>query len=144
MTNTRDYTGMKNATAVKAQARIDVMEVIVSALIAEFGDDAVKKVGTNEYAVVVGTANDSDGCPNDVVTTVKPTVKEWETRKTTKKTFEKYDIDAEAEAYEMSITEKEKAKAEKERLKAEKIARDKKTREEKKKAEKTEEEKVED
>lgn len=145
MTNTRDYTGMKNATAVKAQTRIDIMEVIVKALVAEFGDDAVKKVGTNEYAVVVGTANDSDGYPNDVVATVKPTVKEWETRKTTKKTFEKYDIDAEAEAYEMTLKDKAEAKAEKERLKNEKIARDKKAREEKKEKEeeKREEEKEE-
>ena len=131
MMNTRDYTGMKNATAVKAQARIDVMEVIVNALSNEFGEDVVKKVGSNEYAVVVGTANDGDGYPNDVVVTVKPTVKDWETRKTTKKTFEKYDIDAEAVAYEMELSEKEKAKARKEKKKTEKIARDKAAREKK-------------
>ena len=138
MMNTRDYTGMKNATAVKAQARIDVMEVITKALAAEFGDDAVKKVGSNEYAVVVGTALDSDGCPNDVVTTVKPTVKEWETRKTTKKTFEKYDIDEEAKLYAMSVVEKEEKKAERAKAKEEKIARDKAIREEKKKNEENE------
>ena len=86
---------------------------------------------SNEYAVVVGTANDGDGCPNDVVVTVKPTVKDWETRKTTKKTFEKYDIDAEAAAYEMELSEKEKAKAEKEKKKTEKIARDMAAREKK-------------
>ena len=131
MKNTRDYTGLKNATAVKAQARIDVMEVIVNALSNEFGEDVVKKVGSNEYAVVVGTANDGDGYPNDVVVTVKPTVKDWETRKTTKKIFEKYDIDAEAAAYEMELSEKEKAKAEKEKKKTEKIARDKAAREKK-------------
>lgn len=138
MMNTRDYTGMKNATAVKAQARIDVMEVITKALAAEFGDDAVKKVGSNEYAVVVGTALDSDGCPNDVVTTVKPTVKEWETRKTTKKTFEKYDIDEEAKLYAMSVVEKDEKKAERAKAKEEKIARDKAIREEKKKNEENE------
>lgn len=132
MKNTRDYTGLKNATAVKAQARIDVMEVIVNALSNEFGEDVVKKVGSNEFAVVVGTANDGDGCPNDVVVTVKPIVKDWETRKTTKKTFEKYDIDAEAAMYEMELSEKEKAKAEKEKKKKEKIARDKAAREKKK------------
>lgn len=138
MMNTRDYTGMKNVTAVRAQARIDVMEVIVNALVAEFGDDAVKKVGSNEYAVVVGTALDSDKCPNDVVTTVKPTVKEWETRKTTKKTFEKYDIDEEARLYEISVAEKEEEKVKKAKAKEEKIARDKAMREEKKKNEENE------
>lgn len=130
--NTRDYTGLKNATAVKAQARIDIMKVIVNALIAEFGDDAVKKVGSNEYAVIGGTALDSDKCPNDVVTTVKPIVKDWETRKTAKKTFEKYDIYEEARLYEISVAEKEEEKAKKAKAKEEKIAKDKKEREKKK------------
>ena len=120
-----NYTEMKNATAVKAQARADVMEVVVAALIEKFGGDSVKKVGNNTYGVIVGVANDSDGCPNDVIATIAPTVKEWETRRTTKKTFVKYDLDEAAAEYQMSLDEKERKKVEAEEKKAKKIAADK-------------------
>ena len=133
MAEVKNYTGMKNATAVKAQVRIDVMEPIIQALCEKFGEDSVAKVGTNEYAVVVGVINDKDGFPQDICATIKPTVKEWESRKTAKKTYEKYDIIAESEAYEMEVAEKEEEKARKAKVKEEKIAKDKAMREEKKK-----------
>ena len=123
----------KSATAVKAQARIDVMAVVTNALRTAYGDDNVAKVGSNEYGVVVGQVLDKDGFPADVTVTVKPTVKEWESRKTAKKTYEKYDIIAESEAYEMEVAEKEEEKARKAKAKEEKIAKDKAMREEKKK-----------
>ena len=132
MAEVKNYTGMKNATAVKAQVRIDVMEPIIQALREKFGEDSVAKVGTNEYAVVVGVINDKDGFPQDICATIKPTVKEWESRKTAKKTYEKYDIIAESEAYEMEVAEKEEEKARKAKAKEEKIAKDKAMREEKK------------
>ena len=133
MAEVNNYTVMKNATAVKAQVRIDVMEPIIQALREKFGEDSVAKVGTNEYAVVVGVINDKDGFPQDICATIKPTVKEWESRKTAKKTYEKYDIIAESEAYEMEVAEKEEEKARKAKAKEEKIAKDKAMREEKKK-----------
>ena len=123
----------KSATAVKAQARIDVMAVVTNAIRTAYGDDNVAKVGSNEYGVVVGQVLDKDGFPADVTVTVKPTVKEWESRKTAKKTYEKYDIIAESEAYEMEVAEKEEEKARKAKAKEEKIAKDKAMREEKKK-----------
>lgn len=101
----------KSATAVKAQARIDSMEVIVAALKAKFGEDAVAKVGSNEYGVIVGQVIDKDGFPQDVVVTVKPTVKEWESRKTAKREYEQYLLADAAEAYEIETKEKEEAKA---------------------------------
>lgn len=133
MAEVKNYTGMKNATAVKAQVRIDVMEPIIQALREKFGEDSVAKVGTNEYAVVVGVINDKDGFPQDICATIKPTVKGWENRKTAKKTYEKYDIIAESGAYEMEVAEKEEEKARKAKAKEEKIAKDKAMREEKKK-----------
>ncbi len=140
MANVKNYSEMKNATAIKAQVRADVMEVITKALIEAYGEESVKKVGSNEYAVIAGIVNDKDGFPQDVCATVKPTVKEWETRKTTKKTFEKYDIVSEAEAYEIEVAEKEEEKAKKAKAKVEKIERDKAAREAKKKAESEENE----
>lgn len=101
----------KSATAVKAQARIDSMEVIVVALKAKFGDDKVAKVGSNEYGIIVGQIEDSNGFLQDVVVTIKPTVKEWESRKTAKREYEQYILAEAAEAYEIKIKKKEEAKA---------------------------------
>ena len=132
MANVKNYTGMKNATAVKAQVRIDVMEVITRALKEAYGEDNVYQVGSNEYGVIAGVINDKDGFEQEICSTVKPTVKEWETRRTAKKTYEKYDIIAEAEAYKIETEEKEEEKAKKAKAKEEKIARDKAEREKKK------------
>lgn len=139
MANTIIFNGIeyKNSTAVKAKMREMVMEVCVNALRAEFGEDLVKKVGSNEWGVVVGQIDDG-GCPIDAVTTLKPTVKEWADRKTAKKTYERYDLEDNAQAYEMEVKEKAEEKAKKEKEREEKKARDKIERE-KKKAEKEKE-----
>ena len=126
MANTVIFNGVefKSATAVKAQARADVMAVIVKALREAYGEDNVAKVGSNEYGVIIGQVTDKDGFPQDVVTTLKPTVKEWESRKTDKREYEKYVLADKAQEYEIETKEKEekkaKDKAERERAKAEK------------------------
>ena len=119
----------KSATAVKAQARIDVMEVITKALREAYGEDNVAKVGSNEYGVIVGQITDKDGFPQDVVTTVKPTVKEWEDRKTDKREYEKYILSDVAKAYEIETKEKEEKKEKERQEREEKKAKDKAERE---------------
>ena len=126
----------KSATAVKAQARIDVMAVITNALRTAYGDDNVAKVGSNEYGVVVGQVLDKDGFPADVTVTVEPTVKEWESRKTDKRTYEQFILADAADAYAIEVKEKEEKKEKERQEREEKKARDKKAREEKAKAEK--------
>ena len=144
MANTVIFNGteFKSATAVKAQARIDVMTVIVKAIREAYGEDNVAKVGSNEYGVIVGEINDKDGFPQDVVTTVKPTVKEWESRKTDKRTYTQFILADEAQAYEMEVKEKEEKKEKERQAREEKKAKDKAEREkakaEKEKAEKGE------
>ena len=126
----------KSATAVKAQARIDVMAVITNALRAAYGDDNVAKVGSNEYGVVVGQVLDKDGFPADVTVTVKPTVKEWESRKTDKRTYEQFNLAEDTDEYNIKKKKKKKKKKKERQEREEKKARDKKAREEKAKAEK--------
>src|SRR5574344_2611339 len=113
MANTVIFNGVefKSATAVKAQARVSTMDVVVSALKEKFGESNVAKVGSNEYGVIIGQVIDKDGFPQDVVVTVKPTVKEWESRKTAKREYEQYVLADAAEAYEIETKEKEEAKA---------------------------------
>ena len=114
MANTVIFNGVefKSATAVKAQARINTMDVVVSALKTAYGEDKVAKVGSNEYGVIVGEVTDKDGFPQEVVVTVKPTVKEWESRKTDKRTYTQFILADEAQAYEMETKKKEEKKAE--------------------------------
>lgn len=126
----------KSATAVKAQARIDVMAVVTNALRAAYGEDNVAKVGSNEYGVVVGQVLDKDGFPADVTVTVKPIVKEWENRKTDKRVYEQFILADAADAYAIEVKEKEEKKEKDKQAREEKKARDKKAREEKAKAEK--------
>lgn len=136
MANTVIFNGQefKNSTAVKSAMRDLVMSVCVKALKEEFGDDFVKKVGSNEWGIVVGQIDDN-GCPVDAVTTLKSTVKEWADRKTAKKIYERYDLDDNAQAYEMEVKEKAEEKAKKEKEREEKKAREK-AEKERKKAEK--------
>lgn len=139
MANTVIFNGVefKSATAVKAQARADVMAVIVKALREAYGEDNVAKVGSNEYGVIVGQVTDKDGFPQDVVTTVKPIVKEWESRKTDKREYEKYVLADKAQEYEIETKEKEEKKAKEKKEREAKKAKDKAERE-KAKAEKGE------
>ena len=126
MANTVIFNGgeFKSATAVKAQARVSTMEVVVSALKEKFGENNVAKVGSNEYGVIIGQVIDKDGFPQDLVVTVKPTVKEWESRKTDKRTYTQFILADAADAYAIEVKEKEEKrardKAEREKAKAEK------------------------
>lgn len=137
MANTVIFNGVefKSATAVKAQARISTMDVVVSALKEAFGGSNVAKVGSNEYGVIIGQVQDKDGFPQDVVVTVKPTVKEWESRKTAKREYEQFILADAAQAYEMETREKEEKKEQERKAREEKKAKDKAERE-KAKAEK--------
>lgn len=140
MANTVIFNGVefKSATAVKAQARINTMDIVVDALKTAYGNDNVAKVGSNEYGVIIGQVTDKDGFPQDLVVTIKPTVKEWEDRKTDKREYEKYILSDVAKAYEMETKEKEEKRAEEKAKREEKKARDKAQRE-KAKAEKEKE-----
>ncbi len=131
MANTVIFNGVefKSATAVKAQARINTTDVVVSALKEKFGESNVAKVGSNEYGVIIGQVTDKDGFPQDVVVTVKPTVKEWESRKTDKRTYTQFVLDDEAQAYEMETKEKEEKKEKERQAREEKKAKDKAKRE---------------
>ena len=137
MANTVIFNGVefKSATAVKAQARVSTMEVVVSALKEKFGENNVAKVGSNEYGVIIGQVIDKDGFPQDLVVTVKPTVKEWESRKTDKRVYEQFNLADAADAYAIEVKEKEEKKEKERQEREEKRARDKAERE-KAKAEK--------
>ena len=103
----------------------NTMDVVVSALKTVFGDDKVAKVGSNEYGVIVGEVTDKDGFPQDVVVTVKPTVKEWESRKTDKRTYTQFILADEAQAYEIETKEKAEKRAEEKAKREAKKERDK-------------------
>ena len=134
VTITKDFgTGKANA-----QAKANLTELIMNALIAEFGDENVAMVRTggtsqvNEIGVRIGTITDADGFTYDFCATINPTIKGFKERVTKRYTVEAFDFDSARQAYVDDVTAKAQEKEAKAKARAEKIERDKKAREEKK------------
>ena len=134
VTITKDFgTGKANA-----QAKANLTELIMNALIAEFGEENVAMVRTggtsqvNEIGVRIGTITDADGFTYDFCATINPTIKGFKERATKRYTVEAFDFETAKQAYVDDVTAKTKEKEAKAKAKAEKIERDKKAREEKK------------
>ena len=134
VTITKDFgTGKANA-----QAKAKLTELIMNALIAEFGDENVAMVRTggtsqvNEIGVRIGTITDTDGFTYDFCATINPTIKGFKEKVTKRYTVEAFDFETAKQAYVDDVTAKTQEKETKAKAKAEKIERDKKAREEKK------------
>ena len=134
VTITKDFgTGKANA-----QAKANLTELIMNALIAEFGEENVAMVRTggtsqvNEIGVRIGTITDADGFTYDFCATINPTIKGFKERVTKRYTVEAFDFETAKQAYVDDVTAKTQEKEAKAKAKAEKINRDKKAREEKK------------
>ena len=134
VTITKDFgTGKANA-----QAKANLTELIMNALIAEFGEENVAMVRTggtsqvNEIGVRIGTITDADGFTYDFCATLNPTIKGFKERVTKRYTVEAFDFDSARQAYVDDVTAKAQEKEAKAKARAEKIERDKKAREEKK------------
>ena len=131
---TKDFgTGKANA-----QAKAELTEIIINALITEFGEENVAMVRTggtsqvNEIGVRIGTITDADGFTYDFCATINPTIKGFKERVTKRYTVEAFDFETAEQAYIDDVTAKAQEKEAKAKVKAEKIERDKKAREEKK------------
>ena len=131
---TKDFgTGKANA-----QAKAELTELIMNALITEFGEENVAMVRTggtspvNEIGVRIGTITDTDGFTYDFCATINPTVKGFKERVTKRYTVEAFDFETAKQAYIDDLTAKTQEKEVKAKAKTEKIERDKKAREEKK------------
>ena len=134
VTITKDFgTGKANT-----QAKANLTELIMNALIAEFGEENVAMVRTggtsqvNEIGVRIGTITDADGFTYDFCATINPTIKGFKERVTKRYTVEAFDFDSARQAYVDDVTAKAQEKEAKAKARAEKIERDKKAREEKK------------
>ena len=130
---TKDFgTGKANA-----QAKTELTEIIMNALIAEFGEENVAMVRTggtsqvNEIGVRIGTIADADGFTYDFCATINPTIKGFKERVTKRYTVEAFDFDSARQAYVDDVNAKAQEKEAKTKAKVEKIDRDKKAREEK-------------
>ena len=121
-----------------AQAKANLTELILNALITEFGEENVAMVRTgstsqvNEIGVRIGTITDADGFTYDSCATINPTIKGFKERVTKRYTVEAFDFETAKQAYIDDLTAKTQEKEAKAKAKAEKIERDKKAREEKK------------
>ena len=120
-----------------AQAKANLTELILNALITEFGEENVAMVRTggtsqvNEIGVRIGTITDADGFTYDFCATINPTIKGFKERVTKRYTVEAFDFETAKQAYVDDVTAKTQEKEANAKAKAEKIERDKKAREEK-------------
>lgn len=96
-----DYTKQKNETAAKKQARIDLTNLFMEYLVKEFGEENVRMVDKNTIGFIFGNVNDNDGCPCDMVATVKPVIKNYQDHIGELKTTYAYDLFEDAKAFEM-------------------------------------------
>ena len=131
---TKDFgTGKANV-----QAKAELTELIMNALVAKFGEENVAMIRTggtsqvNEIGVRIGTITDADGFTYDFCATVNPTIKGFKERVTKRYTVEAFDFETAKQAYVDDVTAKTQEKEAKAKAKAGKIERDKKAREEKK------------
>lgn len=131
VTITKDFgTGKANA-----QAKANLTELIMNALIAEFGEENVAMVRTggtsqvNEIGVRIGTITDTDGFTYDFCATINPTIKGFKERVTKRYTVEAFDFETAKQAYVDDVTAKAEEKKAKAEAKAKKIAKDKAERE---------------
>lgn len=94
-----DYTNAKNETAAKKQARADLTDLLVTLLKDYFGEENVGLVDKNTVAFIFGTVNDNDGCPCDMVATVKPTIKSYQDHNGDKRPTQAFDFYSAVEFY---------------------------------------------
>lgn len=141
MNNQKDYSTMKNETAIRRTAKKDAQSILFELLVDYFGEDAVKLVlkkdtlkDASEIAFCIGTAPDEDGNPcMDLCITIDPTVKTWTYKSKKGKNgeifdYSPFDLIGENEAYEEAKKRVAKENAEKEAKRKEKIERDKEAR----------------
>lgn len=142
---TFNFSEMKNDTARRSAIRETLANIIFLAMVAEFGEDNVVlipfKITVNDtdipggtVAICTGQTTNKDNAVVDIVATVSPTVRAFNTttNKANRTTYaiNFYDIVTAIEEEREARKEKEEEKA---KAKEEKIAKDKKEREEKKK-----------
>ena len=133
VTITKDFgTGKANA-----QAKANLTELIMNALIAEFGEENVAMVRTggtsqvNEIGVRIGTITDTDGFTYDFCATINPTIKGFKDRVTKRYTVEAFDFETAVACYENYLAEKAAKQAEAAAKKVERKANGNKTKSEK-------------
>ena len=133
MTN---FNECKNVSAVKTKVREIAFGDLYEFACEKYGEENVSIVDNNELAVCIGTKTLTDGTEGEVCYTVKPVAKDFDIRITESgKHFLPYERLSEADAYQVSKTEKEKEAERKAKEREEKKKRDKEARE-KAKAEK--------
>ena len=125
-----NFNECKKVADAKAKTREIAFSDLLEFFTEKYGADNVSIVNNNELAVCVGTRTLTDGTDGEVCFTVKPVAKDFDFRTTDSgKVFTPYERLSEADAYEVSKTEKEKEAEKKAKEREEKKKRDKEARE---------------
>ena len=98
---------VKSPTTIKNEVRTEVFEALRVALTEVYGAENIHRIGDTEIAVKVAEAPTGEA----IYATFSPTIKDYCDRTTKTKTIKAFDLTAEVNAYEKTLTER-KAKAE--------------------------------
>ena len=88
-----DYTGSKNETAAKKQARADLTALFYDFLVEKFGSENVGMVENNTIGFAFGTIVDKEGFTVDMIATVKPVIKNYQPHVGEKRVTDAFDFD---------------------------------------------------
>lgn len=94
-----DYTEAKNETAAKKQARADLTALFFDFLVEKFGAENVGMVENNTIGFAFGTIVDKEGFTVDMVATVKPVIKNYQTHAGEKRVTDAFDFDQARQDY---------------------------------------------
>lgn len=135
VTITKDFGIGKAQAAAKAK----LTEIIMAALVAEFGEDNVAMIRTgssptNEIGVRMGTLTEIDGFEYELCAAVNPTIKGHKEKVTKNYTVPPFDFEDARKAYTTDVAKKAADKVAKAEEKEKKIAADKAAREAKRAA----------
>ena len=94
-----DYSGAKNETAAKKQAREDLTAILLDFLKQRFGEENVDLVDKNTIGFAFGTVIDKDGYTIDMIATVKPVIKNYQVHAGKNGDIDPFDFDEARKEY---------------------------------------------
>lgn len=104
-----DLTEETKVSVIKEKARQVIIDDIMNYLSERY--ENCRRTASNELGVVVGVAKDEDGFSSDVITTIKVSTRPWYNKEDcVARPVHKYELDEEADAYEMELAAKKAPK----------------------------------
>lgn len=98
----------EKVSVIKEKARQAVVDDIINYLKEKYED--VRLTASNEIGVKVGCAKDEEGGASDLIVSIKCSTRNWYNKSDCKRPVKRYNLKAEANAYEAEVAAKKAPK----------------------------------